>query len=140
VISVRLYKQQLDETLMSPAARRAAEAWVKQAEDHGKRQLVLRRTIAADRLKDAMAEAVNASQLAHAITTAVRAGKLAPAEGIQQLRDLGDIVERADAELPDVQKQLAAANAADPLEAFGTFIRTFPAMEMRIGPPPPLTA
>ena len=136
MISVREYKKALDEALLPPARRREAEAWVADREAFARKQIAMTRTFAADKLKAALANAVNASLLAAAVVDGMRAGKFTPAAAMQQLRELDTWVASETATLPEVQDELAAANAADPLATFDDFIQRFPAFEARTPAPP----
>lgn len=138
MISARVYKAQLDEALVAPAHRRLAEAWLAQAVDFGQKQINLRRTSAADRLKAAMAQSVNSAELAEAVVATMQQGKMDPATAMQHLRELEGLAATAESVLPQVQEQLALANAADPLSEFDALMIRFPAMAKRVAPAPPL--
>lgn len=130
------YEALLDQQPMSPAARRAAEAWLAERKRQGEGLIENRRTFAADQLKDSLARSVNAANLSEAIADAVEAGRLEPGEALRQLRDLGDVIQRSEAVVPEVQAQVAAANAADPFAELESLLSRFPAMAERVPAPP----
>lgn len=138
MISARVYKQQLDETLVSPAARRAADVWLKQAEEKGLLQIKMRRQFIADRLNNAQAENFNVNQIAEAISDALDSGKLSPSDALGQLAQLRQIRAAASQELPRALPELTAIDGLDPLAVFDEFLQTFPALAERQPPQPPL--
>src|SRR6266511_6280527 len=136
VLSTRDYARLLDEANCSPKQRREAEAWLAARRADGIRHARGQREILAIGVRQHIADAINASQLAERIANDVASGVLDPAEAMMDLRNLAAIVERGAAEVPQVRAAVERLDAMEPLQVFDELVARFPPLGPKIPPAP----